>query len=817
MTRKIIFKIIIVAICFIVFGVTELISGSRSGDFVCGDVTGEGSINILDVTFIISYLYKGGPAPEFPEAADVNFSETINILDVTYLINYLYKGGPDPDCEGPGPGPEPLPETFDLRDVEGVNYVTSVKSQMEGTCWAHGTIASLESNLLMNGEWAAAGESGEPNLAEYHLDWWNGFNDHWNPESDSFAYVDVHNGGDFQMASAYLARGDGAVRDIDGQSFSNPPEHHSDSYHYFYVRDIEWYSSMITGIDDSTNIDLIKTKLMEHGAIGTCLNTDYIDFNCICYTPHEEEHAWSNHIVAIVGWDDNKITPAPKPGAWLAKNSWDANWCDDGYFWISYYDKLCGRYPRSGAVSFHNVVPMIYDRIYAHDIHGWWNSYGGIYEAFNAFTTENNELLHAVNIVSLGDSTDYTITIYDNFDGYALSGELASVSGWIEFKGYHTIDLPTPLELPHDDDFYIKLYLSNAMIAYDNSTYVEHMPGAKGGVFIKSKSEPKQSYYFEDKEWNDLYYYDRSANFCIKGLARIRSLKVIADDSLVFDGPHGGPINPTDYTVRFTHRYADPINYQIDPFPDFDWLTITGDISGSLAPGDTAEIIVSVNESATVGMISGQYDGIISVRNLDYPEDDIDINLKLKLGTPSVQHEWLLDVDPGWTCEGEWAFGSPTGGGGTFGFGIDPVGGYTGDNVYGYNIDGNYPASLPETHLTSGPIDCSRLFKVRLDFMRWLAADGFGYGYIRASNDGIEWQTIWEGYDGVSLTWQETDLDISHIADFQSTLYLRWTMVVDGEPLYMFGGWNLDDIKIIAVYDSTMVSSSPITNQSSAR
>ena len=41
---------------------------------------------------------------------------------------------------------------FDLRNVDGKNYVTSVKNQMTtSTCWAHSLASSIESNYMMNG------------------------------------------------------------------------------------------------------------------------------------------------------------------------------------------------------------------------------------------------------------------------------------------------------------------------------------------------------------------------------------------------------------------------------------------------------------------------------------------------------------------------------------------------------------------------------------------------------------------------------------------------------------------------------------------
>ena len=71
-------------------------------EFVCdcrpGDANGNGVYNALDITYLINFLYKHGPAP-VPYAlcsGDANCNCVINALDITYLINYLYKHGSTP-------------------------------------------------------------------------------------------------------------------------------------------------------------------------------------------------------------------------------------------------------------------------------------------------------------------------------------------------------------------------------------------------------------------------------------------------------------------------------------------------------------------------------------------------------------------------------------------------------------------------------------------------------------------------------------------------------------------------------------------------
>ena len=74
------------------------VNGSIMLEFVCGDASYDGIVNLLDITYLINYLYRGGPEPIPYNSGNVNDDATINILDVTYLINYLYRSGAAPNC-----------------------------------------------------------------------------------------------------------------------------------------------------------------------------------------------------------------------------------------------------------------------------------------------------------------------------------------------------------------------------------------------------------------------------------------------------------------------------------------------------------------------------------------------------------------------------------------------------------------------------------------------------------------------------------------------------------------------------------------------
>ncbi|MFH1372842.1 MAG: hypothetical protein ABII79_03495 [bacterium] len=55
-----------------------------------------GSIDVADNTYLVAYLFQGGPDPPCAEEADVDASGGNDVGDLTYLVAYLFQGGPAP-------------------------------------------------------------------------------------------------------------------------------------------------------------------------------------------------------------------------------------------------------------------------------------------------------------------------------------------------------------------------------------------------------------------------------------------------------------------------------------------------------------------------------------------------------------------------------------------------------------------------------------------------------------------------------------------------------------------------------------------------
>ncbi len=64
--------------------------------FLRGDSDSDSQYTMNDIVYLISYLFKGGPAPNPISVGDVNKDGNVGINDISYLVNYLYNGGPVP-------------------------------------------------------------------------------------------------------------------------------------------------------------------------------------------------------------------------------------------------------------------------------------------------------------------------------------------------------------------------------------------------------------------------------------------------------------------------------------------------------------------------------------------------------------------------------------------------------------------------------------------------------------------------------------------------------------------------------------------------
>lgn len=144
-------------------------------------------------------------------------------------------------------------------------------------------------------------------------------------------------------------------------------------------------------------------------------------------------------------------------------------------------------------------------------------------------------------------------------------------------------------------------------------------------------------------------------------------------------------------------------------------------------------------------------------------------------------YEEAFDINPGWDISSYPTQGSPAGPYGDWAFGepiIGPDGAYTGQNVYGTNLGGNYDNQWTLC-LTSPIIDCTGVTEVALKFAQFYEIESnYDHARVRIRNDGGSWDTILD-VDGSSGGWIWQELDISNWADNEPEVEIRFDVRAD--------------------------------------
>ena len=359
--------------------------------------------------------------------------------------------------------------SYDAR--EG-NLISSVKNQgSNGLCWVFGAYAAVEANMLKNGY-------GEHDLSELHAgyatSYTSGNTAQGFPRSPS-------DGGNRSHVSAYLMRGtdlSGTVDEIDDpyqtsllstralQITRSKPRN-------FTVKNILFLSG---GVKTDITPGAIKSAIIQYSSVSSSMywdgtatadagfgGTTYYNFaNSAYYFDNSfEGHVAgaTNHLVSIVGWDDNysvdNFNAWKRPssqGAWLVKNSWSANWGDDGYMWISYEDT---NFPLTvftvDGVDYYDENQSVYEDDYLGMNYtlGYGSSttyYSEVFQVENAA-----EELTQVKVSVASPNTVISVYAVPAYTGTpsltSASAQSPAATKSCTYPGWYTLDLATPVAL----------------------------------------------------------------------------------------------------------------------------------------------------------------------------------------------------------------------------------------------------------------------------------------------------------------------------------------------------------------------------------
>ena len=256
------------------------------------------------------------------------------------------------------------------------------------------------------------------------------------------------------------------------------------------------------------------------------------------------------------------------------------------------------------------------------------------------------------------------------------------------------------------------------------------------------------------------------------------------------------PGGTTSTTLTLRNTGTSSINWSATPGAA--WLQASP-ASGSLAAG--ASVTLTVQASAA-GLAPGRRSTMLVLRN-EGTAFNQPVGARLNLAPPAVVR-FNLETDPGWARSGEWAYGTPQGGGGAAAGGAgypDPTVAATGAKVLGVNLSGNHSVAVTgPDYVTLGPVNLSTVRNTRLRFRQWLNMQPltFANATIEVSTDGSTWRSLFaSGYSGAADdAWRRMEYEIGTVADQQATVYVRWGHQTLASPT-AYSGWNLDDIEIL--------------------
>ncbi|UCF68441.1 MAG: hypothetical protein JSV80_03870 [Acidobacteriota bacterium] len=325
-----------------------------------------------------------------------------------------------------------------------------------------------------------------------------------------------------------------------------------------------------------------------------------------------------------------------------------------------------------------------------------------------------------------------------------------------------------------------------------------------GALYFAGSSSMMDAYSASGVEMFDTWIVFGDPSLRVVGTVGPRTgLEVQPSTGLVSEGPAGGPLAPLSIDYTLLNHDETPLEYEV--LADEPWISISSS-RGTIEAGGSVPVTVQLNDGAR-NLDNGQHRGEVSFVNLTNHDGDTTRSVTVNIGQRLAMYRMALEEDPGWSLEGEWEFGRPTGEGGGAILNPDPDGGCTGDNVYGTNLLGNITPMLGGPYyLTAGPFDLQNVSGVQLEFERWLNLAGPPYGSasVEVSNNGSIWYSTWimseTTTDGA---WSRQSFDVSNSADNRDTFYVRWGYGVTHQLPLMGSGWNIDDIELNGLSETT--------------